>query len=153
MQVPTQKSGRFIMRIIEAMMMPVEKHMGEAELTSDIHAIKWLEMSWSCRHINQDSLVFFRAKKWSWLQHVLFLYTWTLLGSHTLSLLRRPSAGAIWMWIASIEWQHCLALSISVVSSHLMRWWSFQTCSLHGRSQQTSNELQEYGKQVVFKSG
>lgn len=33
------------MRIIEAMMMPVEKHMGEAELTSDINAIKWLEMS------------------------------------------------------------------------------------------------------------
>ena len=51
------------------------------------------------------------------------------------------------------EWQHCQALSISVVSSHLIRWWSFQTCTLHSRSQQTSNELQEYGKQVVFKSG
>lgn len=149
MQVPTQKSGRFIMRIIEAMMMPVEKHMGEAELTSDINAIKWLEMSWSCRHFNQDSLVFFRAKKRSWLQHVLFIpeLFWDLTLCPCRDVLQQgPYGCGLPPWVAalsgSVNFCGLLPFDVVVVLPNL-----FST------RQESADELQEYRKQVVFKSG
>ena len=52
--------------------------------------------------------------------------------SSPVSLLRRSSAGVIWMWMASLSSSSslgCLAMSTSVVSSHLMVWWSFHACS------------------------
>ena len=47
------------------------------------------------------------------------------------SLLRRSSAGVIWMWMASLSNSSlgCLAMSTTAVSSHLMVWWSFHACS------------------------
>ena len=47
------------------------------------------------------------------------------------SLLRRSSAGFIWVWMASLSTSSlgCLAMSTTVVSSHLMAWWSFHACS------------------------
>ena len=51
--------------------------------------------------------------------------------SSLVSLLRRSSAGVIWMWMASFGSSSlgCLAMSTTMVSSHLMVWWSFHACS------------------------
>ena len=51
--------------------------------------------------------------------------------SSPVSLLRRSSAGVIWMWMASLSNSSlgCLAMSTTAVSSHLMVWWSFHACS------------------------
>ena len=48
------------------------------------------------------------------------------------------------------EWQHCLALSITLVSSHLM--WSCGRGPSKPALYTGRSESQEYGKQVVFKS-
>ena len=47
--------------------------------------------------------------------------------SSPVSLLRRSSVGVIWMWMASLSSSSlgCLAMSTTVVSSHLMAWWFF----------------------------
>ena len=46
------------------------------------------------------------------------------------SLLRHSSSGTMWMWMASLSGSSPGRLGLSVtVFSHLMEWWSFQTCS------------------------
>ena len=46
------------------------------------------------------------------------------------ALLRRSSGGVIWMWMASLSSSSlgCLAMSTTVVSSHLKVWWYFNVC-------------------------